>query len=368
MITKTGTIKEGQEIDSEAQLVFYAFNRVNFDKQQYETIKEKFPKADLVGFSTSGHFTDATIYDDKISFASLHFEKASYEIKSYNPDDYASSLVLGNQISADFKTLNDLKGLLIIADGSKTNGTFLIEGVNKELNPDTPIFGGMAGDSARFEKTLVDLNKLPLSEHVIVIGFRGNLQIQTGCCAGWKEMEIEYTITKSVGNELIEVNHKNAYDELYTLLAPKDDADFTNNTLFFPFQLTTKKGDQLIRTPIAVDHKNKRITYAGEMPEGCVVKLMKAGSLNLLKSTTQACEEAHSSHNSQFVFATSCVGRRVVLDKMANEEFLEIKDVFPKDSKVFGFYSYGEFARNNNTSSSCLLHNQTFTIASIYEN
>jgi len=369
MITKTGTINQDQEIDSEAQLVLYAFNRKSFNEDQYQAVKAKFPKADLVGFSTSGHFTDANIYEDEVSYASLQFEKAGYEIKSYNPNDYESSLFLGKQISADFNNIEELKGLMIISDGSKTNGTFLIEGINESLKPDTPIFGGMAGDLARFEKTFVDLNTCPNSENVIVIGFKGNIQINTGCCAGWKEMEIEFKITKSEGNVLFELDNKNAYDELYTLLAPKDEDDFTKNTLFFPFQLSTKNGDQIIRTPIAVDHKNKRITYAGEMPEGCIVKLMKAGSLTLLESTTEACEEAKSDHDNQFVFATSCVGRRVVMDKMANEEFLEMKDTFPKDSKFFGFYSYGEFARvKNNTSGSCLLHNQTFTIASIFEN
>ncbi len=57
----------------------------------------------------------------------------------------------------------------------------------------------------------------------------------------------------------------------------------------------------------------------------------------------------------------SCVGRKLVLNQLVDEELEAIKEVLGDSVDLVGFYSYGELAPFKN-SNFCELHNQTMTI------
>lgn len=371
MKTKSGYLKNLSNVElPNADLVLYAFDRANDFSTHAQKLANQFPNAEVIGFSTAGHFIDEVINDEEVVFSAIDFDSSKVNCVSYQIKDFESSSELGAKIGQDFDTISNLKGIAIISDGGLVNGTDLIRNINENTKDSTPVFGGMAGDQARFEATYTGLNEAPTAGNVIVIGFVGDhLEINTGCKDGWNPMGVEFTITKSETNVLMELDNKNAYDTLHGLLEPADNAEFNKNTLYYPFKLDVSENDSIIRTPIFVDHENKTITYAGNMPEGKKVSLMRTKTMDLLDSTMEASKKAYNDTKSEnFVFAVSCVGRRVVLDEMANEEYAEIKNVFSDLSNVLGFYSYGEFSRTETGNKHCLLHNQTFTIASISEN
>jgi hypothetical protein len=62
----------------------------------------------------------------------------------------------------------------------------------------------------------------------------------------------------------------------------------------------------------------------------------------------------------------SCVGRKLVLQERTEEEVDAAQSIFGSQTKITGFYSYGEISPfNSNTS--CELHNQTMTITTFAE-
>jgi hypothetical protein len=243
-----------------------------------------------------------------------------------------------------------------------------MQGVNSNINREIPVFGGMAGDGTRFQQTMVGLNEDPSPGKVVIIAFYGDaLEVKSNYDTGWTRLGLEFKITKSQKNELIELNHKSAYDTLYEFLEPANQDEFAKTTLYYPFLLDEEGVGTVIRTPILVDHEKKTLTYAGNMPEGSTVKLMSSGTMQLLDSTLEVAKSCSDQHfDNSFVFAISCVGRRVVLDDMAGEEFTEIQSVFGKKDNYFGFYSYGEFSRGG-FENNCKLHNQTLTLAVLSE-
>ncbi len=360
------TALESKPINEKRLLVLCAFDRLGEQQPDYATLREKFPNAEIVIFSTSGHFISSKIHDNEPVVSALELETSSFEVKNYTNADYETNLAMGNAIGNDVR--NSVKGVCIISDGGMVNGTRLIHGINSKINCEVPIFGGMAGDSTRFKKTLVGLNSDPKSGEVVAITFYGDsLEIKSNCDSGWNSLGLEFKITSSVENKLFELNHKNAYDVLYEFLAPDNQEDFAKTTLYYPFLLVEDGIGNVIRTPILVDHENKSLTYAGDMPEGAIVKLMKSGTMQLLDSTVDVAKYCVSENQKpSFIFATSCVGRRVVLDDMANEEFTELQSVFGTESHYFGFYSYGEFSRTG-VEENCKLHNQTLAVAVITE-
>ena len=359
------------ELDNQIQnpnkdLVFCAFDRISGSEGLYNQLKTKYKNANIVIFSTSGHFVSSEILDETPIVSAIEFENSSITMDQFSIADFATSFDLGESIGKSIK--KEVKGVCIISDGGLINGTELISGINANVLKEVPIFGGMAGDGTRFQKTLVGANQNPEVGNVVIIQFFGEgISIKSNSDFGWTSLGLEFKITKSESNKLIEIDKKNAYDVLYEFLAPESEEKFAELTLYYPFLLKDSSDEGVIRTPILVNHKEKTLVYAGNMPEGSMVKLMKSGTMQLLDSTLEVAQKCVlSKEENSFVLAISCVGRRVVLEDMANEEFTEIQSIFGERSCYFGFYSYGEFSRSG-FEENCKLHNQTLTLAVLQE-
>lgn len=355
-----------KSINEKRLLVLCAFDRLGNQQPSHSELKKKYPNGEIAIFSTSGHFISSKIHDHDPLVTVIEFEKSSFRAFTYISEDFQSFEAMGRAIGN--RSEEKAKGLLIISDAGVVSGTQLIQGINSQVRRDVPIFGGMAGDGTRFQKTLLSLNAEPQSGIVISIEFYGDsLEIKSHCDSGWTGLGLEFKITSSISNKLMELNGENAYDVLYEILASNSPEVFAKTTLHYPFLLVEEGIGNVIRTPIFVDHENKTLTYAGDMPEGAIVKLMKSGTMQLLDSTLDVAKYcAVEDEVPCFVFAISCVGRRVVLDDIANEEFTEIQSVFKKEGNYFGFYSYGEFSRTG-FEENCKLHNQTLALAVLIE-
>lgn len=110
------------------------------------------------------------------------------------------------------------------------------------------------------------------------------------------------------------------------------------------------------------------MTFAGNIPQGATVKLMKGNFDKLIDASYNASNAsiANGYSNPELVMIVSCVGRKVVLENRIEEEIEIVKEVFGNNTFLFGFYSYGEISpvvRHK----PCELHNQTISITSIHE-
>ena len=109
------------------------------------------------------------------------------------------------------------------------------------------------------------------------------------------------------------------------------------------------------------------MTFAGNLPVGSKVRLMKANFDKLINASTKAAEESISEKNSpQLAILISCVGRKLVLQERTSEEVEAARKIFGDDTTITGFYSYGEISPFN-PNTKCELHNQTMTITTFTE-
>ena len=63
----------------------------------------------------------------------------------------------------------------------------------------------------------------------------------------------------------------------------------------------------------------------------------------------------------------SCVGRKIVMNQLIDDELEIIQEILGKNVLLSGFYSYGEIAPFEDNLLNCELHNQTMTLTTIYE-
>jgi hypothetical protein len=122
--------------------------------------------------------------------------------------------------------------------------------------------------------------------------------------------------------------------------------------------------DALVRTVLAVDEAQQSLTFAGDMPEGAIARLMRANTDKLIGSAGNAARAAAvgvSAADDALVISVSCVGRRLVLGERTDEEVETVHDSAPGRSAHVGFYSYGEISPAVRGGASDL-HNQTMTV------
>lgn len=337
--------------------------------QIFDHLRSVYNKADIVFASTAGEILDETVYDDSAVATAIEFEKT--QIKSvktnikHHSNSFDTGVFLMDKLSAE-----NLSCVFIISDGTFINGSELVSGLNKNNKHNVPVTGGLAGDAARFEKTYTGINEVPSQGNVIAIGFYGtNIKVGHGSVGGWDEFGQERTITKSNKNILFEIDGDNALD-LYKKYLGDYVNELPGSALLFPLSIRMN-GDEknVVRTILSIDEEQKSMTFAGNLPEGSKVRLMKANFDKIIEASSKAAHSAFEDINNSkpdLALLVSCVGRKLILQERTDEELEAAKEILGGNATITGFYSYGEISPFND-SVQCELHNQTMTITTFTE-
>ena len=130
-----------------------------------------------------------------------------------------------------------------------------------------------------------------------------------------------------------------------------------------------------VRTILAVDDAVGSLRFAGDIPQGSIVRLMRTSTDKLIDGAASAARiaAARLAADSAAVapgltICVSCIGRRAVMRSRVEEELEEI--VFgDRTVPVIGFYSNGEIAppSDGRDFAQAVLHNQTMTVTTIGE-
>ncbi len=336
---------------------------VNSDHVQ--EIRRKFPQAIMAGCSTAGEISGISVKDESISANFLAFDNSHVtyqEIDIDNPDDSAD---IGAQLAKSFDP-EGLKHIFVLSDGLNVNGSKLVQGMREAKPEGASLTGGLAGDGPHFEQTLLVDNQGNIKDHVIIaLGFYGNLQVSYASMGGWDSFGIERLVTKSHNNILYELDGQPAL-ELYKSFLGDEAANLPASGLLFPLSMRySEDRSPLVRTILGISEADQSLTFAGDIPEGSYIRLMKANVNRLIDGAEEAAEQASQNKN-EFAVCISCVGRKLVLRQIVEEEVEAVQDHLGSDCQITGFYSYGEIAPFRE-GVECELHNQTMTITSFSE-
>ena len=333
---------------------------------RFNELKERYPDAHIVGGSTAGTVLGTSITDNDIVATAVYFEKSSVKIVSADIEDPSklqeTASVLVSQLQSP-----DLKHVLVLSDGIHFNGSELAKGINIKEGP--PVTGGLVGDNGRFQKTYILADGPAKQKSVVFVGFYGDhLYTGHGCFAGWGEFGVDRIITKSKGNVVYEIDNQPALS-LYKKYLGEFAEQLPASGLRFPLSIRNSDDNfTLIRTLLAINEEEQSLTFAGDVPEGSITLLMKGNVDDLIASAGEAAKQAgHSNGNTGLAVIISCVGRKLLMDQMADEELETVQNILGENTWMTGFYSYGELAPYSEDLWQCQLHNQTMTLMSIYE-
>jgi len=142
--------------DVDLVLVFGDKKLVKADSHN-QVICKSFPNAVLASVSTAGEIHDSQAYEHTLSVTAITFEKTSVTGVQVDLNNYTSSFNAGQDLAQSLNQ-KELSHVLLFSDGIVTNGSDLIQGLESVLLDHITISGGLAGDGASFNETIVNSN------------------------------------------------------------------------------------------------------------------------------------------------------------------------------------------------------------------
>ncbi len=354
------------QLRNSAQLVFIFGNRDLLKNEELIAhIKTTYPGADLAGCSTSGEICQENVFDDHLICTAVEFENTHIEVVAHEVLSMDQSYNAGSSLAARLKKDN-LRHVLVISEGLNINGSELTKGFNAVLENKVAVSGGLAGDQAYFSETVIVHNTTGRPNLVLAIGFYGEtIKVGYGSMGGWDAFGVDREVTRSEKNILYELDGQPALG-LYKKYLGDYASQLPSSALLFPISLTLEDGiSSVVRTILSVNEANGSMVFAGDIPQGSNVRLMKASFDRLIDGASDAAEMSSMSlrdSNPDLAILISCVGRKLVLKQRVEEELEAIRTVLGPQAVMTGFYSYGEICPMKPFEQHCELHNQTMTI------
>lgn len=357
------------DMDSEQTLLLIFAAPEFFDNPApIATLCNAYPKSKILGCSTAGEIAGSQVSDASLSVAVVKFEQSSLVFTSTtvaSPEDsYAAGEYLASQLPTD-----GLRGVFVLADGLKINGSQLVSGLG-HIPTHIPVTGGLAADGANFQRTWVIHGGKPVIGMVTAVGFYGEkFHMTHGARGGWEAFGPERKITRSKNNILYELDGKPAlalYKEYLGDLA----SGLPSAGLKFPLSIREGSDDHkyLIRTILGVDEEQQSLIFAGDVPENFLAKLMRANFDKLVDGAIESAKLSQQNvdtHSPMLAVAASCVGRRLVLGEHVEDETEAMLKYLPEGTQLVGLYGYGGISPYS--TGSCDFHNQTMMLTTFEE-
>jgi hypothetical protein len=359
-------------LGASAQLVLvFGANQALKEQEPLLEVRKAYPDAHILGCSTAGEILDTQVSDNSLVTTAVQFEHTQIKTARINLDAVGGSSFLAGSSLAQSLAGKDLVHVFILSDGINVNGSELAKGLLTHLPENVGVTGGLAGDSDRFNETVVLHGGVhPEKSTISALGLYGTrLKVGYGSFGGWDPFGPERIVTRSKANILFELDGRSAL-ELYKEYLGEHARGLPATGLLFPLNVRTgQNATPLVRTILAVNEKDQSMTFAGDIPEGSYARLMKANFDRLIDGAASAAKSAHSAFGSaspDLAILISCVGRKLVLRQRTEEEVEAVRDALGEKTALTGFYSYGEICPTA-TGGKCELHNQTMTITALLE-
>lgn len=348
-------------------LILVMASRSWFENCDLTKIYKQIPTAVVLGCSTAGEISKNGVSDETMILSTINFVKPVFKTAFEKFESMNDSFTSGQALARQFDKQR-VTSMFVLGKGLGINGSKVVEGIQSEVNKNTIITGGLAGDGALFNKTYVLLNDNVMANGIVALAvYDRSIDIFTGSQGGWKPFGPIRKVTQSNENVLFSIDNKPAL-QVYKEYLGDQASKLPGSGLLFPLEILDSQNQTsgIIRTILAIDEKNGSITFAGEIGEGKFCRLMHTKNDGLVAGAKQAAEmclkKTAVADDNAFAVLISCVGRKLVMCDEIDDEIDIVKEILHLNSNMIGFYSYGEISPSLNPESSTL-HNQTMTIS-----
>ncbi|MFZ4520078.1 MAG: FIST signal transduction protein [Bacteroidales bacterium] len=340
------------------------FSSVELDLREIITFL-KTARVSVFGRSSCGEF----LYDKEKQVISegglvcmmMDLTPGTFGIKLFGGKDL-SSFTLGTQIGKWAGEVFEDPAVLILGSGLDTDGEQLVRGIQKVAGEGITMFGGLAGDDARFKETFVFSEERLENNGAIALVFNlEKYEIHGIATSGWVGIGADKVITHSEGNVVYTIDGQPALD-VYKNYLNVSDTDLPEIGVEYPLLIKKPGSQDVLRAVINVDRVKKSLIFAGTVPNGAVVTFSSSPGFEIIEYTRNKVNEFYDGNReTDALILFSCMARHNALGPTISEEIDEVWNRWSKP--LIGFFTYGEIGNNYNAA--CDFFNETFTMVSL---
>ena len=379
--TQTDSFEAGRQAAGEAVSklsakpdMIWAFGAISYDQQRLlDGIAAASPGTPIIGCSTDGEISSSGLTVNSVVALALSSDRVRFRTayaEHLSKDSYSA----GAELAEKFQDLG-CSYLQIFSDGLSGNADKIIQGIKAHLGNDIIIAGGTAGDGGDFQRPFQYTDGRAMTDSLVGVAFAGDFGFGNGVGCGWFPVGIAKKVTKAIGNVVYELDGQTAL-QAYEKFLGRHAVRLPAVGVEYPLGLLGPNGEVgyfLCRATMGVDRESGSITFAGDVPEGAMVKMTIGNEEDIIQAAGDAARLAMSrlqAKNPELkpkaIFMYSCMARKIVLGSRTNEEILAVRQAIGGDVPVIGFYTYGEYAPAGQSNCSCF-HNETVTMTIIGE-
>ena len=129
---------------------------------------------DVFGASTNGEICNDEIHDESIVAMLLGVSRNAYQLRVFDAQEKTSGQV-GQNIGEWAKTAYDNPAVIVMSGGLLAKDDHIVNGIISAMGRRVPLFGGLAGDDLKMQKTFVFNTSQVTSNGVMALVFDGNV-------------------------------------------------------------------------------------------------------------------------------------------------------------------------------------------------
>jgi len=324
---------------------------------------------DTVGSTTCGEIYNEGWAEESCSILMLDLDKSNYHIELASFDQ--SEDVIAKQIAE--VAIEKFKKPAIITYIAKlgANGDRTVSGFKEVLTPETPIFGGLAGDDFKNEKFTVFSNGKFETDGMVALIIDGEkIEVAGTAFSGWKPLGKTHVVSKVEGNVLYEVDNKPALDlfiEYFGLEQSNATGDEKMEAIpgIYPIKVIDESQGDYMRSPLLYNRKEQSLILGGEVQVGDRVKFCPMPDLDTISETVNYFEEyAKANSKVDAIIMNSCAGRKFAFGPLMHKETKEFYDIWKVPT--VGLMAMGEIG-SLASDKECKFHNVTCSFVSLTE-
>lgn len=338
----------------------------------FEEIATRCPQAHHVYVSGGGQISRNTVDDEPTVSTFVAFERATVHPAVRDGVTAANSQEIGASMGRELAPVPALRHVLVFAEGIAFNADAFLRALNAHLPAGVKATGGLASNGTALTASVVGLDGPPTAGRVVAVGLAGDsLLIGTGSVGGWDFFGPERIVTRADVAEVHELDGERALD-VYKRYLGEFAKELPGSALLFPLAVRPAPDAPLaVRTVLGVDEASGSMRFAGDIPTGSTVRLMRTTTDKLVDGAARAAAMARPdgpARGDSLTLCVSCIGRRAVMRSRVEEEIEEVTRESAA-TVVVGFYSNGEIAppSDGRDHIHAVLHNQTMTVTTIAE-
>lgn len=327
----------------------------------------------LVGCSSAGEFTGSTPSGSRACGIAIRSDDLAFGVgvgKGLTQDRSRAAREMVQSFRGTSETGFNYRSVLLLTDALAGYTEEFLEHLTVATAGRYQVFGGGAGDDAKFSRTHVFCGQEALNDAAIGLEILSNKPLGIGVSHGWEPASEPMLVTEAQGARLVSLNAISATEMFEDHAAANGQTFDKANPL--PYFLHNIIGIQTpdgykLRVPLSLE-ADGAVVCAAEVPVGATVCIMKTSN----RSATEAAERAASAALQQLApggtpamaLFFDCAATRLRMGEEFESEISGVAETL-QSTQFVGCNTYGQVARVDGQFSG--FHNCTAVICIIPE-